>query len=153
MKHIETKHYERISKAAAKKLFDKGAVFYMVPCNVSPDNNIMYPARIEKEPGYNDDFEKIVAAYTVYNCNYKEYGKYPAFYTKKQGFSFWQIYECRDPFGGLYASVITEIFTTEKPCDRDKILSGYHDNYHEYYRHFDTENAAREYLHKIRTEG
>lgn len=150
MKQIETKHYVRISKKKAEKLYNTGVLLHIVPCNIDPESDF-YNYHVQKFG--NETFEKVVTAYEIRNCFNTQTGKYAAFYIKKPGFSFWQIYSCYDSFGALYASVITEIFTNEKPRDRDKILSGNFNGYHEYYKHFDTEKAAREYLRKIRTEG
>lgn len=150
MKHIETKHYTRISKKAAKKLYDTGVLLHIVPCNMDPES-VFYNYHVQKFG--TETFEKVVNAYEIYNCFNAQTGKYAAFYIKKPGNSFWQVYECRDTFGGLYASVITEMFVTEKPVDRHKVLSGNFSGYGEYFKHFDTETEAREYLQKIRMEG
>lgn len=76
---IETKNYIRISKTAARKIYENNGDLYMCPRNINPDNSwgmLLGPVSTF-EP-----FETMVQWATWYNCN-KEVGTYLAFYIKK----------------------------------------------------------------------
>ena len=79
MKHIETKHYERISKAAAKKLFESGTEVYAAPCKMNPESIWFSPFGFQKDEENGAAFDNVVNAATYYQCNY-ECGYYLAFY-------------------------------------------------------------------------
>ena len=79
MRQIETKNFKRISKAAARKIYENHGEIYMCACNVHPENsyglllgpvNTWYP------------FDNMVSQATFYNCN-AELGQYLAFYVRK----------------------------------------------------------------------
>ena len=77
-------HYEnRISRAAAKKLFMQGKPFIMVACNLRKEFGITIGMTghdyKEMQENFDNDFEKVAAAFQYYNCN-NETGRYPAFY-------------------------------------------------------------------------
>ena len=72
----------RISKAAAKKLYNNGEVFIIAPCKAALNT----PWHIESEidgklclsQGWS--FEQFINNYIYYNCKNNQLGKYPAFY-------------------------------------------------------------------------
>lgn len=76
MRHIETKHYTRISKTAARDLYAAGDDVYFCPVNLNPES----PWGLMWNPPNNDiPFEKLVNEYEWYNCD-NERGRYAAFY-------------------------------------------------------------------------
>jgi hypothetical protein len=77
---IKTKHYTRISKAAARKAYAAGESVYMCPVFMNPDSPIFVPFRPVND---GTKFDFWVNACTYYNCN-SETGKYLAFYTKTE---------------------------------------------------------------------
>jgi len=90
MKRINANGYERISKAAAFKLFCAGEALRVAPCKYRPDNQCILSDLTKdgmRSLGYDitsDDvlFDRFVNDYTYYNCNY-EVGYYLAFYIKR----------------------------------------------------------------------
>lgn len=79
MKQIETKNFKRISKQAAKRIYEANGELYFCGCNVNPEFsggmlcgpcNTFYP------------FDSMVNSATYYNCD-SERGRYLAFYVKK----------------------------------------------------------------------
>ncbi len=78
MKQYINSTWERINKADARKLYDRGNDIYILPCKLDPDNhgglmqgplNTVYP------------FETVVFNATRYNCH-STVGSYLAFYIK-----------------------------------------------------------------------
>jgi hypothetical protein len=146
MKQIETKHYVRISKKKAEKLYNIGALLHIVPCNINPES-AFYNYHVQK---FGDEtFEKVVTAYEIHNCFNTQTGKYAAFYIKKPGSSYWTVTVIWDTFGELYCSTISETFATEKPKNDSQILTGHFAGYQQYRMHFDDEATAREYRAQI----
>jgi len=72
--------YERITKGAARKLFNSGGKIYICACNLRPGWP-WYP-EIWIDSSVDSDFEKVVNAFTFYNCINNETGKYPSYYIK-----------------------------------------------------------------------
>ena len=72
--------YTRISKQAARKLYDANKPVHICTCRFRPDNMWM-PAVEIRHDKEEFTFDNYVNAYEYYNCN-KETGKYAAFYTK-----------------------------------------------------------------------
>ena len=68
---------KRISKSFARKLFAKGATFYMVPVNLRPE----YGYKIDNNVGceFEHDWDRLYNTYCYYNCD-NERGRYPAYY-------------------------------------------------------------------------
>jgi hypothetical protein len=89
---------ERVSKNKAKSLYNAGFTVFALPCKVRPvfpseggaalyypcEWNLFTPGSDMKKAW---DFEKLVNAYSYYNCNYNELGKYIAFYVKSEKIS------------------------------------------------------------------
>ena len=81
--HIqENGNIKRVNKTVARKAFDAGADVYLLPHKVRFDNMWVSPSKIKKARN-GDTFEKYVNAYIYYNCQYKELGTYPSFFTYK----------------------------------------------------------------------
>ena len=77
MKQITTAHYTRISKAAARRLYEAGGDLYFCPVNLNPEN----PWGLLYWPGNREtSFENHVNLFEVYNCTSSETGRYTAFY-------------------------------------------------------------------------
>lgn len=74
--------FTRISKAAAKKMYERGENVYICACKMNPEGHWFHAVWIHPEP--EQTFEQFVNAYTYYNCNY-ETGYYPAFYKGLEG--------------------------------------------------------------------
>ncbi len=67
---------KQISKPIARKLYNKGAILYIIPCNMRLTNKIEFPRKFTfKADG---DFDKYVDRYTREICS-PEYGKYPIY--------------------------------------------------------------------------
>ena len=79
MKQIETKNYSRISKAAARKLYQRGEEIYMLPCKLNPEGMYFNPMGLQIDEENGSAFDSVVNAAEYYNCNY-ECGYYMAFY-------------------------------------------------------------------------
>ena len=79
MKKIETANYIRISKAAAKKLYNAGEEICMLPCKLNPENMYFQPMGLQIDEEEGASFEGAVNAATFYHCNY-ETGYYMNFY-------------------------------------------------------------------------
>lgn len=77
----ESSGFMRISKAAARKEFEKGSEVYLLPCKVRLDNMWIKPHLMTKEV----KFDSFMATYSYYNCQDKDLGLYPAFFKKKEG--------------------------------------------------------------------
>ena len=90
MKCYRIDGFTRIAKLNAKRRYENGETIYLCPHGLRPgapwhpevaitkvgrDEDVQYFA------GSDDEFEKIVAEFTHYNCNYSS-GKYPAYYIK-----------------------------------------------------------------------
>lgn len=73
--------YERITKNQARKLFNAGNSFVMVPCKCRLFTmwglDCFIDGYDERESGRT--FDTIINMFTYYNCN-NELGYYPAFY-------------------------------------------------------------------------
>lgn len=79
MKKIETKHYIRISKHQARKIYDNNGELYIIPCKMNPENPwgmLMGPVNTFYS------FDTMVNSATYYNCG-SGMGNYLAFYIKK----------------------------------------------------------------------
>lgn len=72
---------KKINKTTAKKMFENGETFVMVPNKLRPDN--MFISSIVDGSCLKDytTFEKLYDSFRYYNCNY-ETGYYPAFYVE-----------------------------------------------------------------------
>ena len=77
---LNNKNYKRVSKVTAKKLFNNGVTIGILPCKVRPLNPWIDIVFRDNENNFS--FDKWVNAYSFYNCNYSELGKYPAFYVE-----------------------------------------------------------------------
>jgi len=83
-----SKTYNRVSKAAARKLYISGAPVYICPCKASPASPWSVGAEISRkynswsdEAGTPEYFNKLCDEATYYNCNYNELGRYLAYYS------------------------------------------------------------------------
>ena len=72
---------KRISKAAARRLWNNGENFIIVPCKCSPCGlgSLYTETDLTTEQRDGVDFDKFVNSFEFYNCN-NEMGKYSAFY-------------------------------------------------------------------------
>ena len=92
MNKITMNGYTRISKREAEKRFASGEPILICPCKMRPNDEHWggsYITDLKHERDVlclHDEapaeflFENIVGAFTYYNCQYNETGKYPAFY-------------------------------------------------------------------------
>ena len=89
MRQITTKHWSRITKAKAKKMYMAGdGPLLIVPCKVDPENRwgiggSYAPIHNQFEESTEEEWEKFLNEYCWYNCQYAELGKYPAFYERR----------------------------------------------------------------------
>lgn len=77
---------ERINKRQARKLYENGEKFYMIPCKLNPyfgNGVFLIPVQKASDPAteYNDRFNMLVCSFEFYNCINNETGRYAAFYT------------------------------------------------------------------------
>lgn len=73
--------YTRISKAAARKLFNDGECVGICPVNVNPES--IWGGMVELQKGCkceNRSFGDFVNSFTYYNCQIEETGRYPKFF-------------------------------------------------------------------------
>lgn len=83
MINYDFRNYKRISKKAARRLFDEGVEIRIAPCKVNIDyDRYGFSFDISKELNADYDFNTLVNMCTYYNCNY-ELGYYLAYYIKK----------------------------------------------------------------------
>ncbi len=70
---------KRISKSFARKLFAKGATFYMVGVNLNPK----FSLKIDNNTGaeFEYDWDRLYNTFVYYNCDC-ERGYYPAYYVE-----------------------------------------------------------------------
>lgn len=73
----------RINKAAARKLWNEGRNFIIVPCKCSPNGlGALYTETdLSTDADIRRTFDTFVNEFEFYNCN-PETGKYAAFYTE-----------------------------------------------------------------------
>lgn len=77
-----TKVYERISKAAARKMFYKGGAVHILSVNMRP-GNYSWPFMAQKDREIcSRSFNSLCNNYEYYNCDNIR-GYYPAFYTER----------------------------------------------------------------------
>ena len=81
MKHYEIDGFKRITKQAAKKLYNDGKLVYFCPVNLRP--GWPYNPQVLIDNSDDSSFEKAVIAFEWYNCINTETGKYTAFYGKE----------------------------------------------------------------------
>lgn len=74
----------RVTKKAAEKRFNAGETIYIYPVYANPASHwFSGDYGFKKETGYKT-FSELVNAFSWYNCNYAELGKYPAYYIRKE---------------------------------------------------------------------
>ena len=74
-------YLEQVSKRKAEKLWSEGRTIYMQSSNFHPLGVWSQAHEIQKTEENNpEDFEKIVNAFTYYNCITSQTGKYATFY-------------------------------------------------------------------------
>lgn len=74
----------RVTKKTAEKHFNAGETIYIYPVYANPESPWFSGYGFKKDTGYKN-FSGLVNAFSWYNCNYAELGKYPAYYLKKEG--------------------------------------------------------------------
>lgn len=86
MNNITTDKLQRVSKPSARKLYNSGVEIYIIPHKVRPCTACGIGAFYSKDlyVDFDGDFDALVNQYTYYNCQYNEWGKYPAFYVRKE---------------------------------------------------------------------
>ncbi len=81
MKQIETEHYKRITKAAARKIYNANGEIYICGHNVNPEFSgglLVGPLNTFY------DFDRVINNAFYYNTD-SERGWYLAYYIKKEG--------------------------------------------------------------------
>ena len=78
--------YKRIDKREARKLYNAGKDVFVVPCRINPNNcwGLGMWVNIDNEYVFENDFDKVISYYEMYNCQYNEWGRYSAYYIKKE---------------------------------------------------------------------
>lgn len=74
----EGKYWVRISKAQARKLYNKGGTICLCPCKMRPFSGWEVEC-VTSSNLHKCDFEKLLDGFVWYNCN-AESGKYTSFY-------------------------------------------------------------------------
>lgn len=72
--------FTKINKRQARKHFNEGKIFWIVPCNLRPECGLRLSALSEKSY---DTFDALCNAFEYYNCG-QETGRYAAFYIEKE---------------------------------------------------------------------
>lgn len=88
MVKIETAHWRRISKAKARKLYISGKDIMIVPHKVNPENEWGVGSIVHQHPEIPEYerywfWDRLIDQFVLYNCQYNELGKYPAFYERR----------------------------------------------------------------------
>jgi len=78
MRNITVNGYKRITKQAARKLYEKGEPVLFCPVNLIPGGFWGHGCIVTKEEGRT--FEQALNAFEYYNCINNETGYYTAFY-------------------------------------------------------------------------
>lgn len=74
---------KRISKAAARKIWNNGENFIMVPCKLSPKGLGACFTRCDLSNDWqHDSFDALINEFSFYNCN-RETGQHVAFYLEE----------------------------------------------------------------------
>lgn len=81
MRKFEIAGFSRISKAAARKLYDAGQTVYFCAVNMRPGAPWNPECKVQFNQADLETFEQRVNAFEYYNCS-SETGKYTAFYVK-----------------------------------------------------------------------
>ena len=79
--------FERVSKQAARRIFNAGGVVYLCPVNLRPGAPWNPQTGVKNSPngGGPADFDYLVLAFTAYHCRNSETGRYLAFYVREGG--------------------------------------------------------------------
>jgi hypothetical protein len=130
MKHYNFDSVQRITKRKAEQLYNYGFDVLFIPCNLNPENNFYNLGIWENVnlSGQYDNFEKLVNAFTYYNCN-SETGKYIAFYMKRE--TIWIHFEFSDGsnpyiFKGSPLECLEELERWEKRFNITVIKQGFY---------------------------
>lgn len=85
MNKYDFRTLERVNKTQAAAIYNAGLSVLFIPCKLNPENNFYNLGIWENKflDGQYNDFEKLVNAFTFYNCN-AETGYYPAYYVKRE---------------------------------------------------------------------
>ena len=85
MNKISIGGFTRISKAAARKLYNENKAIYLCPVKLSPVNIWQGAMQVRKDciDEYNRSFENVYNNFWYYNCD-NERGNYIAFYVKEE---------------------------------------------------------------------
>jgi hypothetical protein len=81
MRDITVNGYKRITKQAARKLYEKGQPVLFCPVNLRPGGPWDIGCTIVKEEGRT--FEQVLNSFEYYNCNNSSTGYYTAFYVEE----------------------------------------------------------------------
>lgn len=74
---------KRINKTTARKLWENGGNFIIVPCKCSPRGlGALYTICDLGKQEREISFETFINSFTFYNCN-SETGRYPAYYIEE----------------------------------------------------------------------
>ena len=71
--------FERITKTAARKLYNNGGAVTVCPCKLAPGGGWAVGVTISNASGR--DFQKVINEFIFYNCNAAA-GYYPAYYMR-----------------------------------------------------------------------
>lgn len=82
MNKYETKTLKRISKRAARRVYDNGGELTIIACKLSPENTFYNSGTTTNKTRCDATFDQFVNAYEFYNCNC-ECGYYAAFYIRR----------------------------------------------------------------------
>lgn len=129
MNAINMGGYTRVTKAQAAKLFNMGFNVMFTPCKCRPANYQGFWAEFNKsdKDRYNvapdaDLFSAIVDDYTLYQCQYNELGRYPAFYIRDR--LLLDFKPAQDGNGTVYGvSTVKDLFYYLKVYSRSNTLA------------------------------
>ena len=75
------KQMKKITKVAARKLYNEGKEFWITSCNMRPETGILIGST-SFERMADIPFDTMVDSFTYYNCD-NERGRYPAYYVEE----------------------------------------------------------------------
>lgn len=69
----------KVNKAHAERLYNSGHTIFIHPCKMRLNNMWQSPYQAQRNEQHPEEFKKVDAQYTYYNCD-NERGKYPNYF-------------------------------------------------------------------------
>lgn len=78
---LEAEHIQliKVNKPQAEELYNSGHTIFFHPCRMRLNNMWQSPYQAQRNEQHPEEFKKVDAQYTYYNCD-NERGKYPSYF-------------------------------------------------------------------------